>query len=132
MQRLEAAFHRTRPQRRPGPHRPGDTLEVLRAEVLELEQIAEKLSRALSDDHRVRLGDPLQTRREVRRLADDAALLRLTRSDQVADHDQPGGDANAGLQWSTGAFSALTAAINSSPARTARSASSSCACGYPK
>ena len=29
VQRLEAAFRRTRPQRRPGPRRPGDALEVL-------------------------------------------------------------------------------------------------------
>ena len=41
------------------------------AEVLQIEEIAEELSRALSDDDRVRLGDPLQTRREVRRLADN-------------------------------------------------------------
>ena len=129
VQRLEAAFHRTRPQRRPGSHRPGDALEVLGPEVLQLEQIAEQLSRALGDDDRVRLGDPLQARREVRRLADDAALLRLPRSDQVADHDQPGRNADAGLQWSCATSSALTAAISSSPARTARSASSSCACG---
>ena len=100
MQRLEAAFHRTRPQRRPGPHRPGDALEVLRPEVLQLEQIAEKSSRALGDDHHVRLGDPLQARREVRRLADDAALLRLSRSDQVADHNEPGCNADTGLQRS--------------------------------
>ena len=46
-------------------------------EVLQLEEIAEKLSRALGDDDHVRLGDPLQTRCQVRRLADDAALLRL-------------------------------------------------------
>ena len=65
-----------------------------------LEEIAEKPSRALGDDDRVRLGDALQARREVRRLADDAALLRLARSDQVADHDQPGGNADAGLQRS--------------------------------
>ena len=94
MQRLEAAFHRTRPQRRQGPHRPGDALEVLGPEVLKLEQIAEKPSRAFGDDHRVRLGDALQARREVRRLADDAVLLRRTRADQVADDDQPGGDAD--------------------------------------
>ena len=43
----------------------------------------------------------LQARRKVRRLADDAALLRLTRSDQVADHDQPGRNADTGLQWSS-------------------------------
>ena len=53
-----------------------------------------------ADDDHVRLGDPLQARREVRRLADDAALLRLPRSDQVADHDQPGRNADAGLQRS--------------------------------
>ena len=40
----------------------------------------------------------MQTRREVRRLADDAALLRVPRSDQVADDDQPGSNSNAGLQ----------------------------------
>ena len=98
VQCLEAAFRRTSPQRRPGSHRPGDTLEVLRPEVLKLEQIAKELPRSFSDDHHVRLGNPLQTRREVRRLADDAALLRLSRSDQVADDDQSGGDTNAGLQ----------------------------------
>ena len=42
----------------------------------------------------------LQARREVRRLADDAALLRLARSDQVADDNQPGRDADTGLQRS--------------------------------
>ena len=100
MHRLEAAFRRTRPQRREGPHRPGDALEVLGPEVLKLEQIAEKFPRALGNDHHVRLGDALQTRREVRRLADDAALLRLARSDQVADDNQPGRNADAGLQRS--------------------------------
>ena len=98
VQRLEAAFHRTRPQRRPDAYRAGDALEVLGSEVLQLEQIAEQPSRALADDHHVRLCDPLQARREVRRLADDAALLRFPRSDQVADHHQPGGNADAGLQ----------------------------------
>ncbi len=98
--RLEAAFHRTRPQRRPGPRRPGDALEVLWPEVLKLEEIAEKLSRAVGDDDHVRLGDALQACREVRRLADDAALLRVPRSDQVADDNQPGRNADTGLQAS--------------------------------
>ena len=87
MQRLEAARNRAWPQRRPGSHRLGDALEFLGPEVLKVEQIAKKLSCALGDDDRVRLGDPLEARREVRRLADDAALLRLTRSDQVANDD---------------------------------------------
>ena len=42
VQCLKAAFRRTRPQRRPGSHRLGDTLEVFCSEVLELKQIAEK------------------------------------------------------------------------------------------
>jgi hypothetical protein len=98
VQCLEAAFRRTSPQRRPGSHRPDDTLEVFRPEVLELKQIAKESPGSFSDDHHVRLGDPLQTRREVRGLTDDAALLRFTRADQVADHDQPSGYANASLQ----------------------------------
>src|SRR5205809_1059311 len=40
----------------------------------------------------------LQPRREVRRLADDAALLRLAGADQVADHDEAGGDADSGFE----------------------------------
>ena len=63
-----------------------------------LEEVAEKPSGALGDDHCVWLGDPLQACREVRCLADDAALLRLPRSDQVADHDQPCRNANTGLK----------------------------------
>ena len=50
VQRLEAALHGTCPQRRPGPHRPGDALEVLGPEVLKLEEIAEESSRAFGDD----------------------------------------------------------------------------------
>ena len=102
VQRLEAAFRRTRPQRRPGPRRPGDALEVLGPEVLQLEQIAEQPARALGDDDHVRFGDRLQARREVRRLADDAALLRLPRSDQVADDDQPGRDPDPHVQGRAG------------------------------
>jgi hypothetical protein len=42
----------------------------------------------------------LQPRGEVRRLADNAALLRLPRSDQVADDNEPGRNADTGLQGS--------------------------------
>ncbi len=100
MQRLEAALHGTRPPRRPSPHRPGDALEIRGSEVLQLEQIPEKSSRAVGDDDRIRLGDPLQARREVRRLADDAALLRVPRSDQVADDYQAGCNSDTTLQGS--------------------------------
>ena len=52
------------------------SLDFLGPEVLKLEQIAEELPRALRDDDCVWLGNPLQTCRKVRRLPDDAALLR--------------------------------------------------------
>jgi hypothetical protein len=44
----------------------------------------------------------LQARRKVGRLADDAALLRFARSDQVADHNDAGCNANSGLKRSAG------------------------------
>ena len=89
---------------------------------------AEKPSRSLTDDHHVRFGDPLEARREVRRFADDAALLRLTRADQITTTTNPVAMPTRVCK-ATGDLSALTAATISSPARTARSASSSWACG---
>jgi hypothetical protein len=47
--RLQALVHRVSPP-------PRDTLEVLRPEVLKLEETAEKPSRVVGDDDRVRLG----------------------------------------------------------------------------
>jgi hypothetical protein len=46
----------------------------------------------VGNDNRVRLGESLQSGCEVRRLADDAALLRLFGADQIADDHEPGGD----------------------------------------
>jgi hypothetical protein len=46
----------------------------------------------------VRLGDALQAGCEVGGLPDDAALLRLPHSNEVAHDDQSGGNADAGLQ----------------------------------
>ena len=75
MESLETAFHRTRSQRSPSLHRPGDALQFLRPEFLKLEQIAEKSSRAFGNDNRVRLSDTLQPCSEVRRLANDPKSL---------------------------------------------------------
>ena len=102
VQGVKAAFDGTRPQRGPGPRRPGDTLEILGSEIPEFEEIAEQLSRAVGDHDHVRLGQRLQARRQVRRVADDATFLRISRSDQVTDHDEPSGDADAHLQRSAG------------------------------
>ena len=112
----------------PRPVTAGDALEFLSPEVLKLEQIAKKPARPLSDDHRIRFCDALQTRRKVWCLADNATFLRLTRSNQIADYDHPCRNAHAGLQRN-GGIEGRTAPISSSPALTARSASSSWACG---
>ena len=98
MQGIEAAFHRTRAECRPGSRRAFETLEILSAEILKLEEIAEKPSRALGDDDHAWLGDRLKARCEVRRVTNDAALLRVPRSDQVADDDRSRRNANAHAQ----------------------------------
>src|SRR5262249_6574593 len=97
VQRLEAACHGTRLQHRPRPHGPGNTLEAPHPKVIELEETAEKSSRALGDDDHIRFGDALQARRKVRRLAYHDALLRPTGSKGAARHDQSGCDANPNL-----------------------------------
>ena len=97
MQGLEAALDRTGSDCRPGPNRSGETLKTVRAKVFELEQGAEEPPRALGNDDAVRFGDALQPRCQVRRLAQDAALLRLAGPDQIADHHEPGRNPDAYL-----------------------------------
>ena len=90
------------PQRRPGTHRTADALEVLCAEVFKFEQVAQELAGAFGNHDAVRFCKALQTRGEVRRLAHNAALLGLSRSNQVANHDQTRRNANARLQGRAG------------------------------
>ena len=66
--------------------RPGDALEVLCPKVPQFKEIAEKSPGSLGHNDHVRFGDPLQTRREVWRFANDCLFLRSARSDQVADN----------------------------------------------
>ena len=47
-----------------------------------------------------RISFKARPRCKVRRLTDDSALLRLSRSDQVADNDQPRRNADPGLEGS--------------------------------
>jgi hypothetical protein len=61
------------------------------------EQRADLPPCALGDDERARLGHRLQAGSEVRGLADNPALLCGARADQVADHDQPAGDAEPNI-----------------------------------
>ena len=98
VQRLEPAGDWALAQRRPDLRGSRDPLEVSGSQILKLEEIAEKLSRAPVDDHTVGLGDPLQPRREVRRVADDASLLRLSGHQKIADHHVPRRDADTHVQ----------------------------------
>jgi hypothetical protein len=77
---------RGRPHRRahadhtPGTLRLGETGERLRAEILDLEQLADLSPGTVGYDQCARPGQRLQTGGEVWRLADHAALLRSTRA----------------------------------------------------
>src|SRR6516162_10868525 len=97
-QGLEATLDRAGSDCCPGPNRSGETLETVRAKVFKLEQGAEEPPRALGNDDAVRFGDALQPRRQVRRLANDAALLRIAGPDQIADHHEPGRNPRADLE----------------------------------
>ncbi len=68
------------------------------AERVQPEPIADEPARGRSDHYRAGLGQSLQSRRQVRRLADHRLLLRRAFADQVADHDEPGGYADAHLK----------------------------------
>ena len=86
MQRLKTALSRAGPQCGRRPYRADDTFEVLGSKVLQVEEVAEQFLCALGDGHGVGLGNSLQTRRNVRRFADDrlgasnsAALAKASR-----------------------------------------------------
>ena len=96
--RLEAPFGPTLARDPPGGQRLGEALEALRPEVVELEQAAEQPPRRLADDHAAGRRERLQSRREIRRLADHRFLARRAFADQLADHDQTGRDADPGRE----------------------------------
>ena len=93
MRRLKTALDGACPQRRPGPRRPGDALEVLGPGVLQFEAIAQKPPRTLRDDDGIGRGDALQAGREIwrinffRRLA-TVALLRPVKIDSYTCGDK--------------------------------------------
>ena len=113
----------------PGVLRLGEAGERLRPEIVEVEQPADLPAGAVGDDERVRLGQTLQrgppgsaSRRRRR-----APAPRRRRSDR---RPRPARwRCRSGLATSRGRLRRATASITASPARTARSASSSWACG---
>ena len=91
-----------------GPSKP---LSCAGVDRLVFERLAGQPPRGGGDHHGVRRGGRLQARGEVRRLADDVALLRLAGADQFADHDQAGGDADADLMRAADRRARATASI---------------------
>jgi len=56
--------------------------------VPKLKQVTQELAGAFGNDDAVRLCKALQACGEVRRLPNNAALLRFSSADQIADYDQ--------------------------------------------
>ena len=98
-------------------------------EILDLEQRADLSPGAVGYDQRARPGQRLQAGGEVWRLADHAPLLRGAGADQIANDDEASADADSNVQRLGCGESADRVAMTASPARAARSASSSCASG---
>jgi hypothetical protein len=84
----------------PGRKRLGEAFEPPRPEVSELEQPAHEPSRRLADHDTADPRQRLQSRGEVRRLADHRPLLHRAFADQLTDHDQTGRDADPRRQRS--------------------------------
>jgi hypothetical protein len=98
VQGLEPARDGTRAQDLPGRHRRGDALDLDRPEVAVLEEIADQPACARGDYDSFGLGQGLQARGKVRRLADNRLFLRRAAADQIADDHQPGSDTDTRLQ----------------------------------
>ena len=79
----------------PGRNGLGKALQRVAAEVAILEQLARQPLRALRYDDRVGLRQSLQASGEVRRFADGAALRVCIGSDDLADEDRTGHNADA-------------------------------------
>src|SRR5262249_33927871 len=94
VERLEPAFGVTGPENAEDFDRRGQTLERLSAQILELEQTAEKAPRTLADDHLMGVRERLKASSEVRSVTDDGFLLGRSLTDQVAHNDHTGGDAD--------------------------------------
>src|SRR5271163_1876116 len=87
VQSFESACTRGRPQYRPDAHRVGNTLQFFNSEVLQLEQIAQKLSCGFGDYDHIWFGNSLQSCCQIRRFADNTPLLRASRIQHVTDND---------------------------------------------
>src|SRR6516162_1206063 len=97
-QSLEPAAAPALAEHTKGPDRRRQSFELDLTETLVLEQPADQPPRILGNDDFVRLGEHLQSRGKVWRLADDRLLSGGPRSDQIADHREPGSKADTDFQ----------------------------------
>ena len=111
-----------------------EAFQLLRIQGLSSKAPPSRSARRFGDEDAARLGQRLQASGQIGRLADDGLFLRRALSDEVADDNDPRRDADPRL---SGVLSRARLKLGDrparfSPARTARSASSSCARGKPK
>ena len=99
---FEAAFGGPFAGHRVGANLAGDSLEALAAGIGHDERVADEPACRFSQDDLTRRGEPLQPGGEVGGLADHGFFLRGTRPDQIADHHQAGGNADACRQGLAG------------------------------
>ena len=98
--RLESRLALLGAQHPPARHRRGVAVHVERAEQLELEGVAQQRLRRLAYDQRVRLGEDLQARGEIRRLSPHRHVHGDTRADELADDRHAGGDGDVHAETS--------------------------------
>src|SRR5262249_52077674 len=96
--RLEAARYAARPQHLPNLYRLRPSFQRERAEIAGIEVPRRQPARLRADHHCPWLSKRLQTRGEVRRLADDGLLRRGFIDQQLAHNDGARGNTNANLQ----------------------------------
>ena len=82
----------------PRPHGFRKTLEVDRTEIAVYEGFSEEAPCRLGNHDAAGLGEPLQPGGQVRSLTDDRPLAGFSFTDQFADNDQTGCDADASGQ----------------------------------
>jgi hypothetical protein len=96
LERFGSALDHAPAERPPGAHRVRHAPQPGLAEVGALEQRSREAPGRLVEHHRPGLGQALQPRREVGRLARHAALARLALAHDLAHHHRPGGDPDPG------------------------------------
>src|SRR6202453_778576 len=94
MRRLETALAFRNAERRPGLDRLGEALDDVLPEIAQAKPVAEQPARRHRDHDAARVGQALQPRGEVGRVADHRLLLSGALSHEIADHDEAGRDAD--------------------------------------